>query len=70
VQVPAGMPLGRSLRLKGKGWPLKGGRGDLLLTPVIKIPDVLSDQERQLLEQWRSVRSQDPRAGWMDAARL
>ena len=70
VQVPAGMPLGRSLRLKGKGWPLKGGRGDLLLTPVIKIPDVLSDQERQLLEQWRSARSQDPRAGWMDAARL
>jgi curved DNA-binding protein len=70
VQVPAGMPLGRSLRLKGKGWPLKGGRGDLLLTPVVKIPDVLSDQERQLLEQWRSVRSQDPRAGWMDAARL
>ena len=70
VQVPAGMPLGRSLRLKGKGWPLKGGRGDLLLTPVIKIPDVLSDQERQLLEQWRSLRSQDPRASWMDAARL
>ena len=70
VQVPAGMPLGRSLRLKGKGWPLKGGRGDLLLTPVIKIPDVLSDQERQLLEQWRSVRSNDPREGWMEAARL
>ena len=70
VQVPAGMPLGRSLRLKGKGWPLKGGHGDLLLTPVIKIPDVLSDQERQLLEQWRSVRSNDPREGWMEAARL
>jgi curved DNA-binding protein len=70
VQVPAGMPLGRSLRLKGKGWPLKGGRGDLLLTPVIKVPDVLSDQERQLLEQWRRLRSQDPRASWMDAARL
>ena len=70
VQVPAGMPLGRSLRLKGKGWPLKGGRGDLLLTPVIKIPDVLSDQERQLLEQSRSVRSNDPREGWMEAARL
>jgi curved DNA-binding protein len=58
------------LRLKGKGWPMKGGRGDLLLTPVIKLPDVLSDQERQLLEQWRSVRSCDPRAGWIDAARL
>jgi len=70
VQVPAAMPLGRSLRLKGKGWPLKGGRGDLLLTPVLKLPDVPSEQERQLLEQWRQIRSTDPRAGWMEAARL
>jgi curved DNA-binding protein len=35
VQVPPGMSVGRSLRLKGKGWPLKEGlRGDLLLSPV------------------------------------
>jgi curved DNA-binding protein len=70
VQVPAAMPLGRSLRLKGKGWPLKQGRGDLLLTPVLKLPDVPSEQERQLLEQWRQIRSTDPRAGWIEAARL
>ncbi|MFM1813235.1 MAG: hypothetical protein RLZZ336_2173 [Cyanobacteriota bacterium] len=70
VQVPAGMSLGRSLRLKGKGWPIKGGRGDLLLTPVLKLPDQLSSQERQLLEQLRAARSQDPRADWLNAARL
>jgi curved DNA-binding protein len=70
VQVPPGMSLGRSLRLKGKGWPIKGGRGDLLLTPVLKLPDQLSSQERQLLEQLRAVRSQDPRADWLTAARL
>jgi len=70
VQVPPAMPLGRSLRLKGKGWPLKEGRGDLLLTPVLKLPDVPSEQERQLLEQWRQIRSVDPRAGWIEAARL
>lgn len=70
VQVPPGMTLGRSLRLKGKGWPLKEGRGDLLLTPVLKLPDPLSDEERSLLEQLRSARSADPRVGWIQAARL
>ena len=70
VQVPPGMSLGRSLRLKGKGWPLKEGRGDLLLTPILKLPDSLSDKERQLLEDLRQARSADPRQGWIAAARL
>jgi curved DNA-binding protein len=70
VQVPPGMTLGRSLRLKGKGWPLREGRGDLLLTPMLKMPPSLSDQERQLLEQLRELRAQDPRADWITAARL
>ncbi|MEB3173435.1 MAG: DnaJ C-terminal domain-containing protein [Cyanobacteriota bacterium] len=70
VQVPPGMTPGRSLRLKGKGWPLKNGRGDLLLTPVLKLPEQLSAQERQLLEQLRAARSQDPRADWLTSARL
>jgi curved DNA-binding protein len=70
VQVPPGMTLGRSLRLKGKGWPLRDGRGDLLLTPMLRLPQSLSDQERQLLEQLRSLRAQDPRADWLTAARL
>jgi curved DNA-binding protein len=70
VQVPPGMTLGRSLRLKGKGWPVKSGRGDLLLTPVLKLPDDLSERERQLLQELREARSADPRREWMGAARL
>jgi curved DNA-binding protein len=70
VQVPPGMSLGRSLRLKGKGWPLKGGRGDLLLTPILRLPEQLSPQERDLLEQLRQLRSYDPRASWFQAALL
>ncbi|MFN9622169.1 MAG: DnaJ C-terminal domain-containing protein [Cyanobacteriota bacterium] len=71
VQVPPGMTLGRSLRLKGKGWPLPGGeRGDLLLTPVLRLPDQLSARERELLEELRRQRSQDPRQGWLASARL
>jgi len=64
------MSLGRSLRLKGKGWPLREGRGDLLLTPTLRLPQTLSDQERQLLEQLRQARSVDPREGWVSSARL
>ncbi|MFZ9752309.1 MAG: DnaJ C-terminal domain-containing protein [Cyanobium sp.] len=70
VQVPPGMSVGRSLRLKGKGWPIKGGRGDLLLTPVLRMPDSLSERERELLAQLRQARSADPRAGWISSARL
>jgi curved DNA-binding protein len=70
VQVPPGMSLGRSLRLKGKGWPLRNGRGDLLLTPILKLPDVLSEHERQLLHQLRQARSADPRQGWVASAKL
>ena len=70
VQVPPGMTLGRSLRLKGKGWPLRSGRGDLLLTPSLRRPASLSDKERQLLEQLRQARSADPRQDWLASARL
>ena len=70
VQVPPGVALGRSLRLKGKGWPLKDGRGDLLLTLTIALPDTYSQQERQLLEQLRDARSTDPRRDWRKAAAL
>jgi curved DNA-binding protein len=70
VQVPAGMSVGRSLRLKGKGWPLKEGRGDLLLSPVLRMPESLSERERELLAQLRQARSADPRAGWISSALL
>lgn len=70
VQVPAGVALGRSLRLKGKGWPLKDGRGDLLLSLSLKLPERFSDAERDLLDQLRQARSLDPRAEWMKAAKL
>jgi curved DNA-binding protein len=70
VQVPPGMTLGRSLRLKGKGWPLRNGRGDLLLTPTLKLPSVLSEREKQLLQELRQARSADPRQGWTTSAKL
>ena len=70
VTVPPAMAVGRSLRLKGKGWPGPSGRGDLLLSLSLRQPAAYSEQERQLLEQLRAVRSSDPRRDWIEAARL
>ncbi|MEY3735534.1 MAG: hypothetical protein RLZZ624_593 [Cyanobacteriota bacterium] len=70
VQVPPGTAPGRSLRLKGKGWPNRQGRGDLLFTTSLRLPSTVSEQERQLIEQWRQLRREDPRADWISNARL
>ncbi|MFZ9463229.1 MAG: J domain-containing protein, partial [Vulcanococcus sp.] len=70
VTVPPAMAVGRSLRLKGKGWPGPSGRGDLLLSLSLRQPAAYSEQELQLLEQLRAVRSSDPRRDWIEAARL
>ena len=70
VNVPAGTAPGRSLRLKGKGWPGRGGRGDLLLTLTLEFRKSWSAAEQQLLDQLRQSRSQDPRQAWMRSAAL
>ncbi len=62
VNIPAGMASGKRLRLKGRGWPLKGGaRGDLYMRISIKIPKELNDQERDLFERLARVSTFNPR---------
>ena len=70
VSIPPGTPSGRSLRLKNKGWPLKAGRGDLLLTLTLELPASWSSEEQQLLEQLRVQRSSNPRHDWLRSAAL
>lgn len=70
VSIPAGTSPGRSLRLKGKGWPLKTGRGDLLLTLTLQWPPEWSEMQRSLLERLREERGDDPRRDWLQTARL
>lgn len=64
IKVPPGSQSGSSLRLRGKGLPhLKGGQhGDLLVKLKVVTPTDLSDRERKLLEELRSIRGQNPRA--------
>ncbi len=50
VRIPAGTSSGRTIRLRGKGFPKAsgGGHGDLLAEIRIVVPETLSDREREL----------------------
>jgi len=52
LDVPAGTPSGKVMRLRGKGLPeLRGGRGDLLVHLHVVVPGRLGAAERKLLEE-------------------
>ncbi len=62
MRIPAGIQSGQSLRLRGKGWPKpKGERGDQIVKLKITVPKSLSTAERELYEQLKTQREQDPR---------
>jgi DnaJ-class molecular chaperone len=58
IKVPAGTPVGRVFRLRGHGLPRLergGGRGDILATLAVQIPQTLTKRERELFEELRSA---------------
>lgn len=61
MKVPSGTPTGKTFRLKGRGAPRRGGRGDLLVTVVVDVPTKLSRREKDLLKQLREEREGSPR---------
>jgi len=66
LTIPAGTSSGKTLRLRNKGLPKKGGvRGDLLVNLEIVLPKELSDSERTLYEALREGTDFEPR---VDAA--
>lgn len=59
VTIPRETGNGRTIRLRGQGWPIKPGsnkRGDLLVRVEVDLPTGLSDQERRLFEQLQELR--------------
>jgi DnaJ-class molecular chaperone len=62
LSVPPGTSSGKVFRLKGRGFPKSdGGRGDLLVTVEITIPE--NDAElKAFVEGWTSASKTDPRA--------
>ncbi len=64
LKIPAGTQNEQMLKLKDKGIPSSSGTGDLYVKIHVAIPKDLSQEERQLLEQWDKLRSWDnPRKG-------
>ncbi len=62
VKVPAGMQSGKRMRVKGAGWPGKGGqKGDLYLRVTIQVPENPGAQEKELYERLGRVSRFDPR---------
>jgi molecular chaperone DnaJ len=61
MKVPSGTQTGRTFRLKGKGPERRGGRGDLLVTVKVEVPQKLSKPEKELLKQLQEVEKDSPR---------
>ncbi|MCA9821219.1 MAG: J domain-containing protein, partial [Dehalococcoidia bacterium] len=53
VEIPPGTQSGDDFVIRGRGVPhLRGsGRGDMIVRATVVIPDELTDDQRQLLEQ-------------------
>jgi DnaJ-class molecular chaperone len=61
LAIPPGTSSGRTFRLKGKGFPGKGGAGDLLATVRIMLPEGGDADLEALMKRWREGKPYDPR---------
>jgi DnaJ-class molecular chaperone len=61
VTIPPWTSGGRTFRLKGKGFPAKTGRGDLLATVRIALPDRSDEDFDSLMKRWQTSKPYNPR---------
>jgi DnaJ-class molecular chaperone len=61
LTIPPWTSGGRTFRLKGKGYPAKDGRGDLLATVRIVLPEQSDPELEALMKKWRAEKPYDPR---------
>ena len=67
LKVPAGTTSGRRLRVKGRGFPTRGGsRGPLLVTVEVAVPQKLTPKAREALETFAAETPGDPREHLVD----
>lgn len=65
IKIPAGTQSGKIFRLKSKGFPVvqSYGKGDLLIHVNIWTPKSLTDKEKKLLEELRTMHNFNPTPG-------
>lgn len=62
MNLRPGVQSGQPVRLTGLGMPKRGGgKGDLYVRPKIVVPKNLSDRERELVEELKGLRAENPR---------
>jgi DnaJ-class molecular chaperone len=61
LAIPAGTDSGRTFRLKGRGFPGREGKGDLLATVRIALPESSDGELDELMRKWRERKPYDPR---------
>lgn len=63
VKVPPGTASGRRLRVRDRGFPARGGgRGPLLVTVEVAVPQKLSSKAKEALEALAAESNDDPRS--------
>jgi molecular chaperone DnaJ len=62
LRVPPGTRGGRTLRVRGRGFPKRGGgAGDLLVSVDVVVPQKMSAEARDALEKYAAAQADDPR---------
>ncbi len=61
LAIPPGTSSGRTFRLKGKGFPAKDGKGDLLAAVRIVLPEGGDTELEELMRKWQKTKPHDPR---------
>jgi DnaJ-class molecular chaperone len=56
MNIPAMTSSGRTFRLRGKGLPKKGGKGDLLVTAEIRLPENMDDDLAEYARKRRGAK--------------
>ena len=62
IRIPAGTTSGRTFKVKGKGAVTDAGKGDLLVTVEVAVPQKLSADERTAVEALAEATTESPRA--------
>ena len=53
LSVPAGTQPGTILRLNGQGLAVAGASGDLFVEINVSLPKTLTDEQREIIEEWK-----------------
>lgn len=62
MKIPQAAQSGARFRLKGKGFPKRDSRGDMVVEVRIVVPEQLTDRERELFQELQKASTFNPRS--------